>query len=494
MRFATLALIIALAQQPTPSQVQDSLRSLVETIHQLIESLNPPAPTSVVVGNAAELQAALNRAATEAGITIELAPGDYVGNFRMRRPAQTSDGRVTTIRTQGWEAPVGRPANAQGMAVIRAGNATPALSADDGGGYIRFTGVAFGASPDGSGDIVVLDGSRYVEFDQVYMAGSDKGQKRGIAANGANTIVRRSRMENFWRDGQDSQAIAMFTCTKDVLIEDNYLEAGSENILIGGAQPSSEDCLPQRIAIQGNHFTKRLSWKGDGTKEVRNLFEIKYAKDVTITGNTFENNWKDGQTGYGILFTVATGLTYPAGCPVCRMENVVFANNVIRNVGAGMQILGSSYKSVSGRLDGLIIRNNLWEIDGPANGGNGWFVIIQGGPLNVTIENNTVRQSGTSFVYAVAGGIWPEGSTTVLTAPPPQNLIIRHNAFNHGTYGIFTPTGTKGVGNGWFGSTFVMEDNAIVVPATTTGLRYTPSNLRFPDWASVPAGYGASLP
>ena len=61
------------------------------------------------------------------------------------------------------------------------------------------------------------------------------------------------------------------------------------------------DRVPSDILVEGNDFTKRLEWKGAGVA-VKNLFELKSARRITIRGNVFERNWTDGQTGYGILF------------------------------------------------------------------------------------------------------------------------------------------------------------------------------------------------
>ncbi len=56
-----------------------------------------------------------------------------------------------------------------------------------------------------------------------------------------------------------------------------------------------------------------LRWKPDdpsyeGTDwVVKNLLELKNARNVVIDGNLFEHNWADDQNGFAILFTPLGG-------------------------------------------------------------------------------------------------------------------------------------------------------------------------------------------
>ena len=59
---------------------------------------------------------------------------------------------------------------------------------------------------------------------------------------------------------------------------------------------------------------------------VKNLFEMKAARRVTIEGNIFENCWGQRQAGYAIVFTVrAQGGVMPVSCRGCHSFATSFA-------------------------------------------------------------------------------------------------------------------------------------------------------------------------
>ena len=70
---------------------------------------------------------------------------------------------------------------------------------------------------------------------------------------------------------------------------------------------------------------------------MKNIFELKNARRVRVEYNLFENNWQAAQPGYAILFTPRN---QDGGCPWCVVETVQFSHNIIRNVTAGVNILG----------------------------------------------------------------------------------------------------------------------------------------------------------
>ena len=78
-----------------------------------------------------------------------------------------------------------------------------------------------------------------------------------------------------------------------------------------------------------------MAWKGKYT--VKNLLELKNARRVTITKNTFENVWDDrdngGQKGLAILFTVRN---QDGKSPWSTIEDVTFEDNTVKNAVAGM--------------------------------------------------------------------------------------------------------------------------------------------------------------
>jgi len=253
------------------------------------------ATTTVPAG--ANLQAALNAAQPGDELVLE-AGARFVGPFRL--PANAA-GPVITIRSSATLPPRRiEPSDASLLPTL----ASPIVSAVlDGTGAAnwKLDGIRFESVSNGQGDVILLQDSINIFLDRILIAAGANGQKRGIRGNGRQITLTRSYIANIWRSGQDSQAFCAWDGAGPYTITGNFLEAASENVMFGGADSLSADRVPSDILIEGNYFSKRLEWKGQG-KVVKNLLELKSARRITIRGNTFERNWTDAQTGYGILF------------------------------------------------------------------------------------------------------------------------------------------------------------------------------------------------
>jgi hypothetical protein len=156
---------------------------------------------------------------------------------------------------------------------------------------------------------------------------------------------------------------------------------------------------------------------------VKNLLELKNARDVVIEGNLFENHWAQSQNGYAIVFTPRN---QDGAAPWSRVENVRFTNNVVRQVSAFLNLTGADDVRPSGRTRGIVIRNNLLIGVGVTGwGGNGDFVQLGHGPVDIVIEQNTVAQTGRMLsVYGSELGRTIEG------------LVFRNNVLRHNRYGV----------------------------------------------------------
>lgn len=181
---------------------------------------------------------------------------------------------------------------------------------------------------------------------------------------------------------------------------------------------------------------------------VKNIFELKNARNVVIERNVFENHWKESQPGYAIVLTPRNS---GGKCTWCVVEQVRFENNVVRHVAAGINLLGADNGSPSMQANGILIRNNLFYDVNTAYGGNGWFMLMGDGPKDVLIDHNTVSHNGSSFLFLYGGK----------QADPVEmyNVRITNNAAKHNGYGV---NGDYfGYGNGVI--------NAFLPGATVTG-------------------------
>jgi hypothetical protein len=403
--------------------------------------------STVTVRSGGDLQRALNAAVP--GDTILLEPGaTFVGNFYLPRRSG-NDTRPITLRTApingGDPVPDGQrisPAEAQSLAKLRSPDNMPALATEPGARLWTVTLVEFLANRDGAGDIITLgDGSSAqrsladvpsdIVLDRVYVHGDPKaGQKRGVALNSSRTTVRNSYISDIKAVGQDSQAIGGWNGPGDYTIENNYLEAAGENVMFGGTDPTIADLTPTHIAIRGNTFSKPIEWREtDQRWQVKNLFELKNARDVVVERNVFERNWQAAQSGFAILFTVRN---QDGRCPWCQVENVTFSSNVVRDVAAGVSILGTDNNKPSRQTNHIVISNNVFDrIDTKQWGGNGYFLQIIDTPRDVVVDHNTVVQGSSSGVANIDGRV--------------DSFVLTNNIAYHGAYGII---GTNhGVGN-----------------------------------------------
>jgi hypothetical protein len=294
--------------------------------------------------------------------------------------------------------------------------------------HYRFIGIEFMPTIEGHYNIVQIGGGdetdikdlpNYIEFDRVYIHGSDEfGQRRGIAANGRNVKIINSHISNIKRRGEESAAIGAWATDGPIIIENNYLEASGINILFGGAT-SPLKLTPTNCIVRNNRMDKRLEWKGTDWV-VKNLFEIKNGKNIKVQNNLLTNNWLMAQDGTAVLFTVREDSGENA-----KIEDVEFSNNIIRGASSALNFLG--YEAQGGR--NVIIRNNIFDdINHQKWGGNGFFMKTSGWD-GLVIENNTVIQSG---------------SISVAYGKPTKNLVFRNNIIFRNEYGFFG----DGVGEG----------------------------------------------
>ena len=158
---------------------------------------------------------------------------------------------------------------------------------------------------------------------------------------------------------------------------------------------------------------------------VKNLFELKNARSVVVENNIFENHWKEAQPGYSIVLTPRNS---NGGCAWCVVEHVRFEYNLVRNVAAGINLLGYDNGNPSRQAADIVFRQNLFTGLSTALGGNGWFLLMGDGPRDVILEHNTIDSNG-STVLNVYGG----------TSTDPREVYgfqMIANAARHGTYGI----------------------------------------------------------
>jgi hypothetical protein len=437
-------------------------------------------------------QAALNQVLP--GGTVRLAPGaTYVGNFSL--PAKFGTEYITITTRDAVLPPPGRridPSYKPGLAVIRSPSTSSALTTAASASYYRIVGVAFEANQNGAGDIITLGRDsqttmsqvpHHIEFDRVLISGHPTaGQKRGIAANATHVVVTDSDIRGIKAVGQDSQAICAWNTPGPFLIRNNYLEAAGENIMFGGSHINLPGAIPSDITVEDNLLLKDPAWRGTSWT-VKNIFELKNARRVSVRRNVMQYNWAGAQSGYAVVFTPRN----PSGLnPWAVVEDVEFVGNVVSHSSSAFNLLGHDDTHISAQLARILIKDNLVFDVSTAWGGAGTFAQIGGEPRDIRIDHNTVLHSGNIVTFY--SGRYPDANGVVVAAGPTVGFVFTNNLMKHNAYGIVG----SGQGNGtatlsYYAPGAVVQRN---VMATNSSLasRYPPDNL-FPTVAFFNASF-----
>lgn len=410
----------------------------------------------ITVAAGANLQAALD--AAPPGETLDLEAGaTFVGNYVA--PAKP-DGGAIRIR----------------HGILRTPNSLPAWRTAPGAARWTLEDVRLtaGASQGdivqvGTGTQTAAETPRDIVFDRCAIV-AEQTAKNGLVLNGANVTVRNVGIVGVKLPGIESHAIVGWNGPGPFLIEDCHLDAGSIGVLFGGAAPSVADLIPSDITFRRNTITRPLVLR---TQNIgcKNLFELKNARRVVVTGNVMEHNWPQGQAGFAIVLTVRAN---SPSAPWSTIRDVRFESNIVRHSAMGLNILGLDDTNPSQSMDGVIIRNNLFEdLDAAAWGGNGALCNIGGAPRNLWIEHNTILHSGN--VISVNG-------------PALTGFRFVGNLAKHNAYGIFGDN--VGTGNPAIARYFpdaVIEGNVL---AGGNAAQYSsrPSNA-FPTAAAFTASF-----
>jgi len=445
-----------------------------------------PSGRTIAVPKGGDLQAALESA--RPGDTIALEPGAvYRGPFTLPKK---SGSEWIVIRTGGESAvpePGTRvdPGRARAMAkLVVARDSGPAVKTAPGAHHYRLVGLEIRPDEDafvynlielGSAEAASADDlPHHVIVDRCYVHGDPRrGTRRGVALNAAHAAVIDSYVADIKEVGADSQAVGGWNGPGPFKIANNYLEGAGENVMFGGGDPAIRDLVPSDIEIVRNRMAKPLAWRsGDpayaGTAwTVKNLLELKNARRVRIEGNVLEGSWVQSQIGFAIVLTVRN---QDGRAPWSVVEDVIFANNVVRGAMSGINIHGRDTNHPSQPTRRIEIRNNLFvDIGGPRWGGDGRLFQIVDGTASIVIDHNTAVHTG-----------------TIITAEGPathRGFVFTDNIVAHNTYGI---AGTNvGTGSQALDALFpgaVVKRNVIVGGSSA---EYPRDNFVVRSWAQV---------
>jgi hypothetical protein len=287
--------------------------------------------------------------------------------------------------------------------------------------------------------IVLVQGAR-THLERLRILGDPvKGARRGITANGNGQVVITLCVVADCMGaypGEDHQAICAWDMAPGLTILDNYLEGGTETIMLGGGDPPSADRMPADVAILGNTITKKAAWQALPIS-VKNTLEIKAGKRVRIQSNDLSHSWGGrGQDGYLLMLTVRN---QDGHAPWSTIEHVEILDNTWHDGAAAINLLGEDDRGAtfpSGRMTRVrIAGNHFTALDPGRYTGSKRLIQIGHGPDALTIDQNEFAGVGFSSAVFFHG------------APKLTSFTLTNNRWPKTNYGIFGDNAT--VGKAW---------------------------------------------
>ncbi len=417
------------------------------------------------------LQAAINQAAAaDPNLNHQVvlqAGATFTGHINL--PARAAGTGWIIIRSSAEASlpPPGtrvQPSHAVFMSKIVANTGPYGVETAKAARHYRFIGVEVTAAPGvyigaffniwpGS-PAVMADYPHHIILDRIYLHG-DPGtaNNKGVHMAALNGAVVDSYITDIRDPGNgDTNAVWITATPGPVLVENNYLAGGGENIFFGAAKSVPDDIHPTDVTVRRNFIEKPLSWKG--VYAAKNLVELKDAKRVLIERNIIRNHWPTGQP-FAIVLTPRAegGVTAPIN------EDITIRFNRVDRVASFFTVSGREAVPVreSARIH---IHDNYATDVGDTEGGDGRAVQIGADPADFTAEHNTIINAGTGVVCYPTVGLLGTGWT------------IQNNVIHAGAYAILSQNGgtfycSDALNHDAPG--YVLAKNVLVGPWPTTG-------------------------
>jgi hypothetical protein len=263
---------------------------------------------------------------------------------------------------------------------------------------------------------------------------------RGIAIHARAVSLFGCEVLNVWDvHGQDSQAVYVGNAPGAIVIRGGRYSAGSEVILLGGDTTRIPELTPTDILVEDAELFRPLSWLGDGVpRKVKNIFEVKNGRNVTLRKSTLRGCWANGQTGEAIVLTPALdGAKKDPPLQSGEVHNVLIEDVTVSDCSSLVGILGRAYSAYTvNAASGIVFRRVHATLSRTQFGGRGQLATIGGEPEDVTFEDCTVTQDGTSLIYYSPGTCLDPVTKQSRAAGKLGALTLQQSRCTLPTYGI----------------------------------------------------------
>ena len=404
----TRILLLLLLAMPLPAGAQVTLPTLPQASVEGIAYSLPSGGTTHNPTNSSQFQTALNTAAL--GDVIVLQAGTtYTGPFTLpNKGAGTNwiyviSSALASLPAAGNRVSPSAAANMPKVVVAVTGGGASIFNTVNGTHHYRFVGIEFrpvetsGGGTNsmiqiGNGESVSANLPHHIIFDRCYIHGNGTNVVRGLALNGDHLAAINNHISDFHAQGADTQAVWVYNSRGPILVQNNYLHATGENMMVGGSQPAVEAHLPADITVKTNHFFKTPSWlNASNPYTTKNLFELKLGRRVLVEGNRFENIGWEEQNGFAVQLTPRNEF---GTAPWSTVEDVTFRYNAFLRVGSGFNVAGEDGNEASQMLRRLLIEHNIVFMHDWPLGDLLRFIQTTNpsgsGPQDVTVRHNTV--------------------------------------------------------------------------------------------------------
>lgn len=280
--------------------------------------------------------------------------------------------------------------------------------------------------------------------------------KRGFEINAAAELLDCNAFDIYDPALADSQAIAVLNTPGPVTVLGGTFEAGSENILIGGDTLKIPGIIQTDLTFDGVTLRKPLSWRTDGiNRAVKNLFEVKAGRRVTLKNSSLSGSWKASQDGWAIVITPKNNNF---------IEGVLIDNVTVTDAGSGIQFLGRDYNSVTPQpTTGVVVRDSRFTVS-KAFGGRGTLALYVEAMQDSLWERVTASFDGPAIVQC--------DSKT-----PTGPFTMRECVMPTGAYAVQAPGVNYGGSTGYVGREFVtVFENNTFSGAPSAFKKFYPAN------------------
>lgn len=165
------------------------------------------------------------------------------------------------------------------------------------------------------------------------------GAFNGIRVYGDNLIVKDCHVDRVFCAGADGQVLEI-VAGRNHLVQNCLLEGGAETVIIGGITLPRQNLQPQDIAIKWCTirqpswvYRKSPDWIGRDFV-VKNLFEVKGGRRITVDGCDFVNYYSEDQIHPWVITLRRGGSTW------MDIRDVTFRNCRMKGTGTVLNTLG----------------------------------------------------------------------------------------------------------------------------------------------------------